>query len=344
LFISMGFDQKLFDDVVGQLTSLDIDEIKKRLQPALLGYRIVSPVFEPGAFIYRARRMTSLLKKEAGIKRRDLTYPPAPIAPLGRLNRPGQSVFYASMHKQSVFFELPDLKDGDEIIVTFWKTTERMFVNNIGYTEFAFSQLGAKRTVPSWGPPALSTDTTVSLPSIPKKDVDRLLEEDDSAEIKEAFSRHFMRPVSAEESHLYKMTTAIGEMHLGEIKEYGTQFAGILYPSVRMWANGDNLALLPWYVDRHLEFRKAVHVKLKTRKETSMDVDYLDAAHSFDESGKLNWLGRLQNWTLNRPYQAAKFIGVAGPNADGDYTVGPDGVPAHWEAVDEETGEALLPS
>ena len=126
--------------------------------------------------------------------------------------------------------------------------------------------------------------------------------------------------------------------------KHGTQFAGILYPSVRMWANGDNLALLPWFVDRHLEFRKAVRVKLKTRKETSMDVDYLDAAHSFDESGKLNWLGRLQNWTLNRPYHVAKFTGVPGPDADGDYTVGPDGVPAHWGAVDEETGEALLPS
>jgi hypothetical protein len=340
----MEFDQSLFDEIMGRLASLDIDEIKTRLQPALLGYRITSPIFDPGAFMYRARRITSKFNKEVGIKHADLIYPPASIAPLGRLNRPGQPVFYASMHKRSVFFELPDLKDGDELIVTFWKTTERMYVNNIGYTEYAFSLLGAKRAVPSWRPPALSTNTTVSLPSVSNEEINRLLEQDNSAEIKEAFSKHFMRPVSVEESHLYKMTTAIGEIHLGDIKERQTQFAGILYPSVRMWANGDNLALLPWFVDRHLEFRKAVHVKIKARKETSMDVDYVDAAHGFDNNGNLYWLGRLKNWTLNRPYQAAKFTGVEGPDADGDYDVGPDGVPAHWEAVDEETGEAIIPS
>lgn len=65
----MGFDQKLFDDVVGQLSSLDIDEIKTRLQPALLGYRIVSPVFEPGAFVYRARRVATVaIRRDAGYR------------------------------------------------------------------------------------------------------------------------------------------------------------------------------------------------------------------------------------------------------------------------------------
>jgi hypothetical protein len=341
----MPFDQKIFDEVVSDLPSLDIDEIKARLQPALIGYRITSPVFGSGAFLYRARLVAPLFNKETGIRRQDLAYPPANVARLGRLNRDGQPVFYSSMHKQSVFFEVPGLKDGDEIIVSFWKTTEQMFVNNIGYTEFAFSQLGAKRAVPSWGPPtpALSSDTTVSLPVMPKDQVDRLLEEDESVAIKQAFSRHFMRPVSAEESHLYKLTTAIGEMHLGTINNRAAEFAGILYPSVRMWANGDNLALQPWFVDRHLEFRKAVHVRIKTRRETGMDVDYVDAAHAFDESGKLRWLGRLQNWTLNRAFQTAKFTAVAGPDADGDYTVGLDGVPTHWEAVDEETREAILP-
>jgi hypothetical protein len=340
----MAFDQKIFDEVVDDLSSLDIDQIKARLQPAMVGYAITCPIFDPGAFLYRARLVTPHFNKAIGISRHDLIYPPANVARLGRLNRNGQSVFYASMHKQSVFFEVPDLKDGDEIILSFWKTTAPMVVNNVGYTEFAFSQLGAKRSVPVWGPPALSTETTVSLPAMPEEQVNRLLEADMSGALKEAFSRHFMRPVSTEDSYLYKLTAAIGEMHLGTINGPEREFAGILYPSVRMWANGDNLALQPGFVDRHLEFRKAVHVKIKERRETAMDIDYLDAAHHFDNSGKLRWLGRLQNWTLNRPYQVAKFTAVAGLDADGDYSVGSDGVPTHWEAVDERTGEALLPS
>jgi hypothetical protein len=339
----VAFDPKIFDDVVAELPSLDIDQIKARLQPALIGYAITCPIFDPGAFLYRARLVTPHFNKAAGIGRQDLIYPPAKVARLGRLNRDGQPVFYASMHKQSVFFEVPDLKDGDEIILSFWKTTDRLFVNNIGYTEFAFSQLGAKRSVPVWGPPAFTTDTTVSLPARPQEQVNRLLEADVNTETKEAFGRHFMRSISAQETYFYKLTTAIGEMHLGTIQDENREFAGILYPSVRMWANGDNVTLQPWFVDRHLEFRKAVHVKIKARRETAMDVDYLDAAHSFDGDGKLSWLGRMQNWTLNRAYQAAKFTGVAGPDVDGDYTVGPDGIPAHWEAVDEQTGEILLP-
>jgi hypothetical protein len=339
----MAFDPKIFDDVVAELSSLDIDQIKARLQPALIGYAITCPIFDPGAYLYRARRVTPNFNKTVGIGRQDLIYPPKTVARLGRLNRNGEALFYASMHKQSVFFEVPDLRDGDEVILSFWKTTEPMLVNNVGYTEFAFSQLGAKRGVPIWGPPALSDEKTVSLPSLAESQVTSLMQADANADTKEAFSRYFMRPVSAGESEFYKLTTAIGEMHLGTVQGHDRQFAGILYPSVRMWANGDNVALQPWFVDSCLEFRKAVHVKIKKRRETDMDVDYIDAAHGFEDDGKLKWLGRLQNWTLNRAFQAAKFTGVAGPDVDGDYTVGPDGVPAHWEAVDEQTGEVLLP-
>jgi hypothetical protein len=341
----MGFDEKIFDEIVAGLDTLEIDEIKKLLEPSLVGYQIKSPIFDPGAFLYRGRRITPTFNKQIGIARKDLIYPPANVAPAGRLNRVGQSIFYASMHKQSVFFELPDLKDGDEIIVSFWKTTERMVVNNIGYTEFAFSQLGAKRTVPTWDSPSLSTDTMVSLPSASQQQVESLLKQDTNAATKEAFGKYFMRQISMEESRLYKLTTAIGEMHLGNIQGHNDlqQFAGILYPSVRMWANGDNVALLPWFVDHHLEFRKAVHVRIKSHRGTNIDIDYLDAAHEFSDNGKLNWLGRIQNWTLNKSGQAAKFTATAGLDADGDYSVGADGIPVHWEAVDTQTGEAILP-
>jgi hypothetical protein len=339
----MAFDQIIFDDVVANLPSLTINEIKERLQPALIGYAISCPIFDPGVFLYRARRISPVFHKGIGIKRADLIYPPANVARLGRVNRDGEPVFYASMHKQSVFFEVPNLQEGDEIIVSFWKTTQRMLVNNVGYTEFAFSQLGAKRAVPIWGPPAFSSETSVSLPSVPEEQVAKLLASDEAAEIKEAFSKHFMRPIADTENEFYKLTTAIAEMHLGTVDGHDLAFAGILYPSVRMWANGDNVGLQPWFVDQYLEFRKSVHVKIKSRGDSNMQVDYLDAAHTFDDDGKLQWLGRLQNWTLNRRFQAAKFTGVAGPDADGDYTVGEDGVPAHWEAVDAETDEPLLP-
>ena len=125
----------------------------------------------------------------------------------------------------------------------------------------------------------------MTLHTLPPEVVNFALSKDESREIKEAFSKYFMRKVASDEAFRYKLTVAIGEMHLGSIVTHNTQFAGILYPSVRMWANGDNLALLPRFVDKHLAFRRAIHVKIKGRTETSIDIDYVDVAHEFDRAG-----------------------------------------------------------
>jgi hypothetical protein len=266
-------------------------------------------------------------------------------AKLGRLNRAGTPVFYGSMHKEAVFFELSDLEAGDELIVSFWKTTERMFVNNIGYTEYAFEQLGAKRPIPSWGPQQQpgSTEQTLPLATLPKEVVEKAMSKDDARDLKEAFSRHFTRQVSDDELYRYKLTAAIGELHLGDIPDQNTKFAGVLYPSVRMWANGDNLGLQPWFVDRHLEFRKAVHVRIKEKRENSFNVDYVDAAYAFDEDGNLKWLGRIKNWTL-RPQQKAQALFAPGIDDDGDYLISKDGQPAHWVLTDTDTGKTIEPA
>jgi hypothetical protein len=169
------------------------------------------------------------------------------------------------------------------------------------------------------------------------------LSKDGNRELKEAFSKYFMCNVNSDESFRYKLTVAIGEMHFGSISTQNTLFAGILYPSIRMWANGDNVALLPWFVDKHLVFRKALYVRIKGRTVTSIDIDYLDSAHEFDDTGKLKWLGRILAWSVP-PQHAARFLAVAGPDEDGDYTVAKDHGPMHWIAEDVTTGQPINPS
>ena len=51
----------------------------------------------------------------------------------------------------------------------------------------------------------------------------------------------------------YKLSVAIAEIHYGTIEGQSNVFAGVLYPTVAGKANGDNVALLPWYVDSSLE-------------------------------------------------------------------------------------------
>jgi hypothetical protein len=114
----MPIDPNLFDDIEAQIKTLDIDEIKKRLQPLLVGYYLNSPVFDPGAFIYRARKFGPHFQKGSGATRADLIYPPAAKAQLGRLNRAGTPTFYGAMNKEAVFFELSGLRSGDELLMS----------------------------------------------------------------------------------------------------------------------------------------------------------------------------------------------------------------------------------
>ena len=106
--------------------------------------------FRPRGISIPSAANYSSFSKQIGIDRSSLMYPPKEVAALGRVNRLGESVFYASMHKESVFFETQGLQAGDELVLAFWKTNEKMFVNNVGYTEYVFRQLGAKRPVPQW--------------------------------------------------------------------------------------------------------------------------------------------------------------------------------------------------
>lgn len=341
----MASHRPILNDIEANLSALEIDEIKKRLEPLMKGCRIESPVFDPGAFLYRARRITPSFSKQIGIDRSSLIYPPREVAALGRMNRPGESVFYGSMHKESVFFEVQGLQPGDELVLTFWKTNEKMFVNNIGYTDPVFQRLGAKRPLPQWNPQSLeprSNKETIALAELPPEVVQAALSQDDNREIREAFSEYFMRAVSPQENYRYKLTTAIGELHLGTItiSDQQTRFAGVLYPSTRMWANGDNLALLPWFVDTHLEFRKALHVRIDSRTDDSISITYLDSAKRFDSHGTLVWLGAPSHWAV-QPGQKAKFTAVAGLDGDGDYQMSTSGHPYHWIAVDSDTGESI---
>jgi len=157
-----------------------------------------------------------------------------------------------------------------------------------------------------------------------------------------ALSKFFMERVAPDQTDKYKLTVAIGELHMGAVVNHpqADKFEGIVYPSVRMCANGDNVALLPDFVDRALTFKKAIHVRVDSRTESDFQITSLDVATRFGVNGNLQWLGRLHNWTLE-PGQTAKFTVTTGRDSDGDYSSDKDGNPCHWVARDSKTDEII---
>ena len=49
-----------------------------------------------------------------------------------------------------IYYEIPGLSEDDELVLSYWRIKDTMLVHNIGYTQFVFDQLGAKRPLPVW--------------------------------------------------------------------------------------------------------------------------------------------------------------------------------------------------
>lgn len=334
----------IFKHINDNIKQLGIDDIRELIRPLMKGVSVQAPIIHAGSFLYRARKIDGSFNKNQKILLKELKNPPPDKATLGRVNRDGQSVFYCSGSKEPVFFELPNLSNGDEIILSFWKTSEDMIVNNLGYTEYIFNKMGAKRVLPPWS--IIKIDDTkqkiiLNENSIPAEVRESILSHDQNRVFRELMSEVFMHQVNDSDKHLYKLSTALAELHLGEIKNYTKQFAGIIYPSVRMFANGDNFALKPEFVKQNVEFKKATHIRINDRSENSYSITNIDAAIELDEDGSLKWLGHLPHWVLNKPFQEAKFTVTEGRDEHGDYERDKDGLPCHWVAVDSKTGETI---
>lgn len=343
----LKYDLSIFEHVTSNLKVLEIDDIVKLLGPLKIGMTIETPKIPSETFLYRGRKIDGDFNKARGIKFDDLIYPPAQSTRLGRVNRDKNPMFYCAGSKEVVFFELTGLTTGDEIVLSFWQTTEKMLVSNVGYTQYMFQKLGAKRECPVWSArTADSSDLHQELilnQAFSQESIRRALSKDENNAVRQAFSEAFMCMVGEEERHKYKLTTAIGELHLGEIVNSDIQFSGIMYPTVRMWGNGDNLALLPQFVDKHVTFKKAMHIRIDAKEGNRLSVTYLDSATEFSEDGTLKWLGRLSNWKLG-PWSEVIAVGTAGRDKYGDYTIDQNGTPCYWVLTDRSTGKVIEPS
>jgi hypothetical protein len=249
-------------------------------------------------------------------------------------------MFYCSSSKEPIFFELGEIKSGDELILSSWQTRSRMLVNNIGYTQFVFSELGAKRQCPTWEEKG-ENGAAISVPIGGAELLASRLHEEEKDALRVELSKMFMQKIDSRSDSRYKLTAAIAEAHLGTVNE-SEEFAGILYPSVRMWANGDNFALTPKFVNECLDFRRATRVRIEKCDATGFEFTSIECAREINEDGSLNWLGRVLHWQIP-PGHTAVFVGTPGRDSDGDYSTSKDGSFGYWVVKDTSTGQTIEP-
>jgi hypothetical protein len=282
----------ILDELRLRLHESQIDEIYALINPLLIGAFISTPILFSGTVLFRGRRFTSTFNKTRRITVRDLSYPPASATKLGRVNRPNQPFFYCSASQEMIYYEIRGLSEGDELVLSYWRIKDSILVHNIGYTQFVFDQLGAKRSLPMWTGDWKHRRLEIPDEQLVREEQASLLSHDENGQLLEALGHAFMSNVGENEEYKYKLTVAIAEAFLKIIENQSQQSCGLLYPSVRMAANGDNLALKPECVDAHLEFLKAKHITIDEKKGNSITFTIVDFADTSSQDGYLEWKGR----------------------------------------------------
>lgn len=243
------------------LSKVDIDDLKKRLTILFHGYTGRTPLLRADIELYRG-----VLWSEKPQTIKDLSYPPTNKIVYGRVNRPGQPMFYCSLDKEAVFFELRP-KLNDTIAIGKWRSKGDLFVFNLGYSSKILNAQGSDREVPSW-----------AVPQKPKE------LQDENILVRDFFNDEFTKVVDKGNEYLFKLSIAIAEIGIREDK-----FVGLLYPTIAMRRYSDNLALKPSFVDQNLSLEKVEFFRIDEIGDFEYLVTTLDFATSFGANGEINW-------------------------------------------------------
>lgn len=273
--------QKNIEEAITRLEALplkdadekDIQEIIKKL---ITGYQSSIPSIPPNFTVYRARIIDGNNPELVS----EISYLPAKyVKGYNRGSSPGQSAFYCSDQPFAPFLEVK-CKDGDLVALSTWRTKSHLVLNHIGFTKKTGTML--KSTTDISGVHAFVSRT---------KNHSEL-----NSMIYEYLAFIFSRPIEGNTEEIYyKLTSSIANIMMSS-----EVIQGLLYPTVQMWANANNILLKPSFVDEHMDF---VNVEVgKIRHENGNYIfDRIDSATNANMiDGKLAWSGRPLEWNITK--------------------------------------------
>ncbi len=175
-------------------------------------------------------------------------------------------MFYCSLTSNAALFELhPRCKD--TIAISKWRNKNSMLVYNLGYSSKILHAQGSDREIPFWAEPQRPEES-----------------QEENVLVRDFFSEEFTKIVNKGNGHLYKLSIAIAEIGIREDK-----FVGLLYPTIAMRMNSDNLALKPSFVDQNLILEKVEFCRIDQIGDFDYNMTTLDFATSFGANGEISW-------------------------------------------------------
>jgi hypothetical protein len=256
------------------------------------GGTVVTPRFEPGLAIYRARKVT-----ETPRYKREISYPPARfVKESGRCNSAGESIFYGSIGQASapgIFYECR-AKPGDLFAVGIWETTQPLVANHLGYSSSEINGRVAARPVANW----MVHDQPNTRNGI----------------LRSWASEVFTKVVAPGDERSYNLSIALSKFALEELRnvppDVPSSLGGIIYPSVCTNLMLHNVALKPSFVEAALNLRQVDLVRVRSIEQAANHLavnpltiafDTIDAAMGHRNDGWLIWSGQ-GTWLSAAPF------------------------------------------
>lgn len=261
------------------LEKASVKEIEDILTPIFVGHTVIAPLFNEGALIYRGR----ICDKPEFFWQ--ITYPQKKfVTHYGRANDIGQSVFYGSIGKAAPLAEIR-AKVGDYVCMSHWITTSKMMLNHVAFSSEVENIITSRR----------------SLEEVYQFVVNSKNFSASSAYVYNFLASKFIIDVPDNENYKYKLSLAITNKLISD------PFDGIMYPSLALFGNADNIILNPSYVDKNLKLVSIEYYKIKSIKDAMYEIEILDTATEISNDGKIVWSGRHLSWSVKND---AKFAVV----------------------------------
>jgi hypothetical protein len=150
-------------------------------------------------------------------------------------------MFYCCAIPECTFYEL-GAQIGDHIALSKWQFGKAPRLNHIAFTQNAFKALGSRRSCPDF-------ERDEKIAGIRHHLVRPARNALVGAFVAEAFTT---KVEHGKNDYHYKLSIALSEVHLSD-----PSFDGLLYPTIAMSANADNIAFTPQYVDANVRFISA---------------------------------------------------------------------------------------
>ena len=307
--------------IKAEMADLNDSELRARLEEFLKGYSVKGIVLPAGTFVYRGRCLMADFEKEHAINVNQFHMPPSKFASRQRLNAAGAPVFYCSTAWEPLLYEVRATA-GMSLIISSWKLLRPAMIVALGYSKASLAMLGATRDGPAWG-----TSSGFSGASDNPQG-----EEDFLAEL-------LMKPVTDNDFSHYRLTSALGGILLGKVRGEDRVLAGLVYPSVSMSGNGDNIAFAPWFANDHLTCSGLQEHHIVGKNGMEFETKCIDRAIAIDDDGAISWSGT-GGFTVPAG-GSVTCTAKAGLAADGFYMSLKDGTRGYWEIKNDLDGRVL---